>query len=229
MKVLVIGFPRSGTTKMVRLVDAHPSNQHIFIEKFVILNKPRYKQWLEKNKTHNGQPFNWKEDNWCEKIVYESEYHPDFWIRRTTLTPMDYCRKFTKWFGKQARIIHIIRHPSDTWNSLYNMRKGQGKRFQNVPKEIKEYIRFVPTIVKELAEMPNCLTVKYEDIILKPKPMSKLVYEFCGYEWTKQRTFKKLNTTRAFAHKRQGLKYPSKYQFKTVVEAMNKIEGVQYE
>lgn len=229
MKTLVVGFPRSGTTKMCRLIDAHPMNDHLFIEKFVILDEDRNKQWLYNNSKHNGKPFHWMRDSWCEKIVYESEYHPHFHVRRSQMTPMDYCDEFTDWFKHEAKIIHILRHPIDAWNSLKKLRSGQGHRFENIPNEIKEYIDYVPTIVEELAKRPNILTVKFEDVISKPMIASKLIYEFCEYKWTPDLVFKKLKTDRVFAYKNNKWKHDPNYQFKPVIKAMNKIQGSQYE
>ena len=211
MKILVVGCPRSGTTMTMQFFQYHPSVRTMFMEKFVLIRQP-FNQFIKK------YPY-LKTDTWGEKITYVKPI-----IGRSGLTPVDYCEKWNKLFGNEARIIQIVRHPNDMWNSLLRLRKKQG-RAKNIPKQVDRYIDSIIKYTSAIDSYPNCLTIKYEDVIDDSKTMTKKLYDFC---WLPKGYYhkKKMRKNRIFAYKKDGILI--KRDFSKVIEELNKIEGIKY-
>ena len=109
MKILVIGFPRSGTTMMQRIIRQHPDVKKVFFETNLMKLIGTEKENLLNKKFPQGK-------NIGEKVIYEKEVMGK--ATNDAPTPVDYCKMWNKGFKNEARIIQIIRHPYDVWNSL---------------------------------------------------------------------------------------------------------------
>lgn len=115
MKILVVGFQRSGTTLLRNVMENHPDVQKMFHEKFLL----KYKNGQIKNMLAGlGNP----EGTWGEKVPYYTRR-----IRRGVgMHVEEYCRRWFKMFKAEARVLHIVRHPLDVglsskknlWNEL---------------------------------------------------------------------------------------------------------------
>jgi len=105
MQVLVTGFQRSGTTLLRRLLQLHPEIKKVFHEQVLLKREPRMlKVYLRSKKVHV------KRDNWGEKVPYYNKIKTE---------PVErYLRDWMTRFSIRGKIIHIVRHPYDTANSV---------------------------------------------------------------------------------------------------------------
>ena len=221
MKILILGFQRSGTTILRRIINSHPEVKRIMHESFLLTkcqNKPQLKKQLVK---HN---INIKKDNWGEKVPY----YPN--IRRTPT--VKYCEKWIEYFGEQSRIIHIVRHPYDITLSI--MKKYAGQNKFHVPLTI--YKRKVINTIPQIMNLDNTLTIKYEQLITHPDITIPMIYEFCGVDSTidykhylqklKNKKYQSIDSSRAFAYKKKKIK--SDIDISEVLQIANTIEGPEY-
>ena len=103
MKILVVGFPRSGTTLTYRIFKTHPQVEKMVFEKRLLLNRHLMKSFTP------GK-------NCGEKVIYEKRVIGKIGI--STYNIVDYCKDWNKLFKDEARIVQIIRHPLHSLNSL---------------------------------------------------------------------------------------------------------------
>jgi hypothetical protein len=79
-----------------------------------------------------------------------------------------------------AKYIYTVRDPRGIWNSAQRFKgRERGDEILN------EMLTKEKKIVKYLGN-PNFLTVRYEDIILKPSETAKNLYEFLGFDFKEQ-------------------------------------------
>lgn len=148
-KILIIGFQRSGTTLLRRLINAHPSIYVVLHETWVMSRDNATEGIL-----HSGEAAG-------EKIVY---------IYRNVSAIKDYMRTWRGTFRKDSRVINIVRHPLDV--ALSNMKlewmKSLDFALQN------QYDALVAML-----EVKNIYHVKYEDIVLTPHYELTKIFKYC--------------------------------------------------
>ena len=133
-KILIIGFPRSGTSLMYRIIKQHPEVRKMFFEANML---KRVGTDSENTLNH----FFTIRETVGEKIIYEKDRMGKL---STSPTPVDYCKMWNKRFKKGARIIQIIRHPYDVWNSLI-MKKYVNRNIKHsIPRMTEKYFDFIP-------------------------------------------------------------------------------------
>jgi hypothetical protein len=224
MKILIIGFQRSGTTLLRRLFAMHPEIKLLAHENFFLSKYGNNKQRIA------DHIYKWKQvdidrDNWGDK----TPYYPN--IRRIPVKK--YCDQWLEMFGKQGRIVHIYRHPYDTAFSIVSKYKGQ-----NFEKAISIYRKAVPRALNETLDMKQMLSFKYEEMILNPDKIVPDIYKFCGlkeinfrekmkdWENPKYQTF---DETRVFAYKGKKIPKINKPLDDVVIDLNEKLGGPRYE
>ncbi len=222
MNILIIGFQRSGTTLLRRLLQLHPQVRRIEHESF-FLNKIHDKQTLIQHVSRIG--INPQTDNWGEKVPY----FPN--IRKIPV--FKYCENWNRYFGSNSRILHIVRHPYDV--ALSNVKKF--KHIKSLDMPINLYRRSVPSSVIKLAKMKSVYTFKYEDLLINSDEMMFKIYKHCGLKpdinfrkkMRKIQNYKyqKIDSSRAFSYQEQNIKW--EYNLSDVFEILNEIDGVKYE
>lgn len=220
MKILIIGFQRSGTTLLRRLVTMHPDVRSIMHEYF-LLAKHKNEGAVKSLMQSRGIK---KDENWGDK----TPYYPN--IRRIPVKK--YCEHWRQIFGKQARIIHVYRHPYDVAFSIDHKYKGQ-----NFIKGISLYRRAIPRALETL-DMPFMLSFKYEELVTNPDKIVPDIYKFCGLKeidfrermklWENKK-YQSFDPTRVFAYK--GKKIPTiKEPLDDIILDLNdKLGGPRYE
>jgi hypothetical protein len=239
MKVQVMAFPRSGTTLTCRTFRRHKDMEAMFFEKILLLPK--------RNRTKKDlirkYPVFAPGRNCGEKNIYGKAHFGKTPMRPTDLTPIQYCRKWNKFFGKEARLVQIVRHPYDVWNSMILklfIRRGWEA---GIIKRMKSYFDFFPKYVNEMQKFPNCLSIKYEQFILHPDKTLKTLYSFCNLD-TSNIQYEPMKISKVFWYKTKGFEVDTnkkvmKYRdaFFSVVnenigdtlKVLNKIQGPNYE
>ena len=222
MNILIIGFQRSGTTLLRRLLQLHPKVRRVYHESF-LLNKIKEKQTLLQYVDQRG--INIKKDNWGEKVPY----FPNL----KGIPVFKYCETWNRYFGSNSRILHIVRHPYDV--ALSNVHKF--KHIKSLDMPINLYRRAVPPSVIKLEKMKSVYTFKYEDLLINTDEMMFNIYKHCGLKpdinfrkkmrKIENHRYQKIDPSRAFAYKQQNTNW--EYDLTDVFEILNEIDGVRYE
>lgn len=220
MKILIIGFQRSGTTLTRRIVQGHPEVKRIFHEQFLLNKFPNIKNLLSYVRSLDIDP---KQDNWGEKVPF----YPS--AKGYPITK--YCEAWNEYFGKQSRILHIVRHPLDVSFSVVNKYKA------NFDHPLALYQRRMVKYIPKIMEMDNTFTFKYEDLLLNPEKLIPRIFWFCGVDKnadfrsylstiTDSKRYRKINKSRAFAYKKKTFK--TDIDLTDVIKVCNRIDGPEY-
>ena len=203
MKILVVGFQRSGTTLLRRLVGLHPNVVVMFHEKKLLrYGKSKKDILIQVNKLSKKCKL---DNTWGEKVPF---YGND--------SILSYCKKWINIFGDEARIVHIIRHPIDVAISNVKMKKSPAR---SVEKTVKLYEKVYPRILKETEKSDvlngQTLIISFETLVTNPKETMDRVFKFCKLRNDKKiiedissakrdalRYFDGINADRAFSYKK---------------------------
>lgn len=197
MKILIIGFHRSGTTLLRRMVQCHPRVRKIWHEVFFLAHVNSSDE-LNSNISIQD-PVN---QTWGEKVPY---------VRRVRgkMTPVAYSEKWLRFYPTDGRVIHIIRHPLDTGLSAVRKKKVGN---QNLIRQLHNYRGSVIPLVSFTMKNKNSMNVKYEELILEPIKIMNMIFSFCGLPPTnvikrmssiKKEKYKRVDPSRVFAYKNE--------------------------
>ena len=223
MQILVIGFQRSGTTLLRRMIHIHPQVKRIFHEHLLVSkfrnDKKQLLNYISNKRTNN------KKDNWGEKVPFYGKI-------KGGLHPFTYCQKWTELFP-ESKIIHIVRHPIDVGLSTVN--KYPNINDINIP--LKKYNKLMTSLIGDIDKLDNALTIKYEDLLLNTDETINKIFKFCGLKedieiqtlmsGLKRVKYQKINESRAFNYKKQK-NMGIKVKLGKVIEELNMIGGVEY-
>lgn len=213
VKVLITGFRHSGTTMLMQLLRSHPQVGWIeFEESYIEFNKPR--EWvlmLAKKKVPNLKKY-----VWGEKIPWGNR-KTDIDAKRA----IQMSKKWLKYFRKDGRVLHILRHPIDTILSGRGGSQIKRKEFNHLVNTIEKYIAFVN---------PNnrCATIVYEELLIQPEIYLPKIFTFLNLPSNKkivdkvrntQLKFGKINADRAYAHKNKDINI--QYNYKKLLKTLN--------
>ena len=229
MKILVVGFGRSGTTLTYRTFVKHPEIKRGFLETCLLAFNDK------KNLYKNYPVFNNQNKGVVEKVIYSGDRiaKKGFVLN---ITIYDYCNMWLDYFGKEARIVQIIRHPLDTISSLI-IKRGRRRKIRPDLKDItvtdiplkernelaERYLYAVSKYPKMIASLKNTKTFKYEDMILKPETIQNM-FSFCNLGPGNHESLRK---DRAFNYKRTDFKVEQ--SIGKVIKIFNEIsDGVKY-
>jgi hypothetical protein len=198
-KILIIGFQRSGTSLLRRIVDYHPDIKHCIHEKRV-LNKPNVNKAITKAvKDKLGLDIDIENDHWGEKVPWYSNGSEI----------ISYTKKWLSRFGEEALVIHIRRHPIDV--AISNVKKVGGHRRSTI-KMHKDSTSKVNDIFKN---DHRYTTIRFEDLVTNPLETVKKVFKFCKLDYSdnlvkeviapgreRWKHFDDIHADRAFAHRK---------------------------
>lgn len=232
MKALIIAWPRSGTSLTLRLFKKHPQIERVFFETKLLRKFPEKKRLVNLYK-----PFG-RGRNCAEKIIYEGPTFGDC----TEDTPQMYCERWNQFFGNETKIIQIIRHPRDVWNSLL-LKLYIKKHWEHlIIKRLNQYFDSFGKTLNDIVKYENCLTIKYEDLILDSGTMIKNIYKFCDLDPVKYK--ERMKVRKVFLYKEIGMridtdirvqKYRKEFneifysRLPEMVNTLNKFPGIKYE
>lgn len=213
MKILVVGFPRSGTTLTYRIFKRHPQVERMYFENWLLLHP----------KMMNNKSFK-KGHTVGSKVIYAKRVIGK--IGKTKYNIVDYCNDWNDKFKEEAKIIQIVRHPLDSLNSLVISKKRhpRGPSAQSIYEN--EYFKYIPKYTLKIAAIPNCLTIKYEDLVGNPDEVIQRLYKHCNIDVVKFK--EKMKVHRIFNHKDRKFLLPWDDRLKNVVDVFNTLPGTKY-
>jgi hypothetical protein len=173
MKILVIGFQRSGTTLLRRLIQIHPEVQFMVHEKR-LLNHAKYIRSIRENNTVHYKSR--KEEYKIDTTKHWGEKTP--WFSSTGSEITRYTKKWFNEFKDEARVIHIYRNSQDVANS--NLRKFKFGRRQTIHKHRKS----LKIVRRKLSNDKRYIEVSFEELVTKPKRILKELFKFCKISYT---------------------------------------------
>ena len=216
MKILIVGFPRSGTTLTHRIFNGHPDVKEMRFEKWTLKQA--------KNKEELIKKFPLFSFTSGEKVIWEKRIIGK--KGKTTDTIADYCKKWNDWFQDEARIVQIIRHPFDSLNSLVISKKRfpRGPAFSSI---YPQYLECAEKFIREINEFPNTMTIKYETLVTEPEKTIKQLYKHCNIN-SKHAHPERMKKARIFNYKNKNFLFKYNKKLENIIDSFNKIEGVQY-
>jgi hypothetical protein len=175
--------------------------------------------------------FNMKKANWGEKMPY---WVPRFAKNGYKGAVGKYCRTWNEYFGKEARILNIIRYPLDVAISTKNRGWARGLRGP-----LRQYRKTLPAVIRQFKnhDINNIMHVQFENLVTDPTETLKEIYKFCGLRNGDKVVskvvnnknifrFKGINSKRAQSHKLEGVK-PKNYDL-SILDLLNTLDGIQY-
>ena len=219
MKILIVGFGRSGTTMTFRTIRSNPLVKGSFLESCLLA-------FYNKEKLYQKHPcFN---SSVVEKIIYGGDKLRKRAFGTLDISIFDYCKMWLDYFEDEARIVQLIRHPLDTLSSLI-IKSGRRKKVRKNLKEItindipldfrerliSSYFKVVPKYPKLISTLPNTQTFKYEGLVLDG---FKELFDFCGLPANFGETMRR---DRAFNYRRSGFNVDS--PIRETVQEFNKL------
>ena len=218
MMLLILGFQRSGTTLLRRLVNAHP-NAKILHEKRLVRHAQNIDQMRRKMKIFN-----------LDMVKYGGEKVP--WYNNHGNDADRFIDKWFDFFGKKGRVVHIVHHPIDVAYS--NVQRRYAK---SLSRPLTWYTNSVPRIVEKVEKHPKCMNIIFEDLVYSPRAEIERVFNFCGIEYNPEilikvldapmRYFKGVNSDRGYAFKKEGKEIPTKVSFIDYNELLKRINNGQ--
>jgi len=213
-KILITGFMHSGTTMLMQLIRNHPDVGWVDDETGYI-EFDKSKKWIVQMASKKVPDL--KNLAWGEKIPWETRKE-DFHAKR----PIRFSRKWLKTFGKDARVLHIIRHPIDSSRSG-SWKKDPEQTFKFALSSLPKYIAFIN-------KDKRCATIKYEELVTEPEKKIKSILEFLNLRsepkiikkiMNSELKFGKINPDRAYAH----LKNPPEYKvdYEKIIKGVKKL------
>jgi hypothetical protein len=188
----------------------------MFFEKVILKNIKKKEELIKKYPIF--------EFNCGEKVIWEKRVMGK--TGRSTETIIDYCLKWNSIFGDESKIIQIVRHPLDSLNSLVLSKKRlpRGPTFEVV---YEEYLEYVVQFVNGIKSIENCLTIQYENLILKPKEIIKKLYQHCNID-DKFLPNIKMRENRIFNYETKNLLFNYDKRLNNIILQLSNIDGVEY-
>ena len=211
-KILITGFKHSGTTMLMQLLRNHPQVGWIEMEEgYIEYDKP--KEWvlmMARKRTPNL-----KTHVWGEKLPWGNR--PD---DKNAERAIRFTKRWLKMFGKQARVLHILRHPMDVASS--------GRPDGNPGnKTLKQIMNTVPKYIDYINNSMYSATIIYEDLLQDPREHLHNIFNFCGLMSTEKildvvigspLKYGKINPARAYAFEKKGV--PSQVDYSKIIERL---------
>ncbi len=214
MKILIVGYQRSGTTMLRRLLIQHPEIQHIFHEKRIIKgidSKQLLYQKFKQNKWFEGT--NPDTVHWGDKV-------PFYCVEPMKM--LGYCTKWLQMFKDDSRIVHVIRHPLSVAHS--NIKSVS--RCKVYDTHLHHYGILYPEVLKlsnaNKLLRKNTFIISFESLVQDPFDSMTQMFKFLKMDHSKPTITKISNVKKSQMRYFDGINKDRAFAFKKEVD-MNKI------
>lgn len=212
VKVLVTGFKHSGTTMMMNLLNTHPQVAMIENEKaYIEYNKS--KQWVAMMIGKNSPDM--KKYICGEKLPWGIREN-DLKAKRA----IDFSYKWLTYFGSDARILCMVRHPIDVALSRFPLMQLKNNDRQDVTM-YHYFINSMPVYLSWARSKKQCGVVVYEELLKYPSVYLSRIFHFLKIQNDKKTIAKVLercpiDKSRAYAFIKKGVE--DLYDYKRLIE-----------
>jgi hypothetical protein len=199
----IVGVPRSGTTLLRMMLDAHPDlaippethfprslfclqgNGHAAMQRFydVIVRSPRWQDFhIPKREFYNEisglNPFSVSEGLRCFYALYAARFGKTRWGDKT---PGYYSMMLAiQAILPEAHFINVVRDGRDVWLSE---RKTWWGKERTAAEHAKCWRHAVLTTAKEARSCHHFLDLRYDNLVLKPTEQLKCISRFLDLEY----------------------------------------------
>lgn len=206
--IIVLGAPRSGTTLLRRLLDAHPNiacagETHILNACARFLHAETIAEGVDMG-VLSGLSFAGYSDQ--EVLSRLREFAFDFprdyakrqgkgrWAEKTAIDSF-YIEEIDRLCGDHAYFIYVIRHGLDVACSCKDLADENGGYLQEFHRYIKTYPKPLEAfchawvdVTKAITDFAsrhpdNTITYRYEDLVADPQTTMKSLLDFVGEPW----------------------------------------------
>lgn len=207
--IIVLGSPRSGTTLMRRILDAHPEiacpgETNLFAGCARLLQSETLNEGVDVGVLAGMQFAGFPENEFLGRLrdfafgffrEYALKREKRVWASKTAFD-IFHLEAIEKLCGKHSRFLCIQRHGLDVACSLKDLCETNGVYLSELHEYIKRHprpleafchvwvdvTRAMQAFVKRHPE--NALLIRYEDLVANPEPVLRQIAEFAGVSWT---------------------------------------------
>jgi hypothetical protein len=97
---------------------------------------------------------------------------------------------------------------------------------KEVPRMMEDYLTYIPKYTEEISKMKDCLTIKYENLILNFKEVIAIIHNHCGLEFFDYSERPRIS--RVFSYRKKGFKLKVDLRLDKVIDVFNKFDGPEY-
>jgi len=209
LPVLIIGYERSGTTLLRRLVSMHPGLKYDLVhEKRKWLMNAKTKEEALDVLTFDSNQAGKKTGGTSSVRSGQKIPYANFGTIKRAID------KFYSFFP-EFYLMHIIRNPLTTINS-------QVKSFNRKPQQcIKNWFSSVPLVYKYARSKPNNCVICYENLVTEPKTTLEHIYKWMGQEVSGEYIEKVINTRENWDY--NGRQMPGLRRFDSIIPPGRKL------
>jgi tetratricopeptide (TPR) repeat protein len=190
--VFIVGMPRSGTTLVEQILEAHPQVHAAGEKQYTINVAHALPQILETNLSYPECLELLTSDQLDELLTlyqFKLAQFPEDCRRITLKNPFNFLHLgLLSMIFPNARVIHCVRDPLDTCLSCYFQLFTWNLDFSfdlvDTGRYYKQYQRLM-SHWKEVLDL-EILDVQYEALIADQEATSRQIVEYCGLEWDEQ-------------------------------------------
>lgn len=183
--VFIVSLPRSGSTLVEQILDAHPGVTAIGEQPFAYNTVSYWHNTFGPTmpKLLSADALEDTREHYI-KLAQDAAGHSDRLIVDKSITNYVFLG-FLRTILPGARFIHVVRHPLDTAISCFTTSFFAGNEWTYSLEEIGRHVRRYEKIMLHwMNQWPDdILTVRYEDLVQRPEDLSKQIVAFCGLEW----------------------------------------------
>lgn len=193
--IFIIGSPRSGTTWMQIMLNAHPSVctsvELTLFDKYIaswIKIWSKEKTNIERERWKRGLPFLWSEREFSDFLSYflEKAYEKVIVENPQATHILDknpnyaFSHDLINMFLPNARFIHMLRDGRDVVSSMLAARRDIGFGPSSVEEATSLWMKSVIEAQKGEQYEDRYLEVRYEDLLARNSDKLRSIFNFCG-------------------------------------------------
>jgi len=184
--VFIVSLPRSGSTLVEQILDAHPKVEAIGERPFAYDTVSYWHRTFGPNLATLLSPEALKAArDFYAKAAREAAGRQDGRVIVDKSITNYVFLGFLRTILPGARFIHVVRHPLDTAVSCFSTSFFAGNEWTYDLTEIGRHVRrYEKLMLHWMNQWPDdILTVRYEDLVSRPEDLSRQIVSFCGLEW----------------------------------------------
>lgn len=207
--IIVLGTPRSGTTLLRRLLDAHPNiacpgETNLLSACARFLHSESIAEGVDIGVVGGLSYAGFPEDEVLRRLrEFAFDFHREHarregkrrWAEKTAFDAF-HLANIERLVGNHADFICVQRHGLDVACSLHELCEKNGGYLSELHEYIKQYSKPLEAFARAWVDLTNALAdfaerhkdnaivVKYEDLAADPEAQMRRVVEFIGEPWT---------------------------------------------